>query len=100
MADFINVFEDTEAVYDTANIGALDGNGQYSHQATIIIHSYTDGISTEKDDVETIMDFDNDGIASVFITEVTAASSNIYGTFPKAWAAFCKIVAQVVKDNT
>lgn len=99
IADFINVFENTEAVYDTTDIGPLDGHGTYSHQATLIIHSYTSDFATETDDIETIMDFDNDGIAGLFITDVTVAN-NPYGSFPANWAAFCRAVATVVKDNT
>ena len=99
IADFINVFEDTEAAYDAANISLLDGNGVYSHQATLIIHSYTDNVATENDDIETIIDFDKDGIAGLFITDVTVAN-NPYGSFPAAWAAFCSNVATVVKGNT
>jgi hypothetical protein len=100
IADFINVFENTEAAYDVADIGALDGNGIYSHQASLIIHSYTDDISTLKYDVDTIMNFDKDGIAGLYITDVTMANNNPYNSFPKIWAEFCKIVAEVVQKNT
>ena len=99
ITDFINVFEDTEAAYDVADIGALDGNGVYSHQATLLIHSYTSGNSTEIKDIETIVDFDNDGIAGLFITDVTVAN-NPYGRFPKKWDFFVKNMARVVSGNT
>lgn len=98
LADYINVFEDTEAVYDTADIGALDGNGEYSHQTTIIIHSYSSDHSTEVDDIDTIVNWDNDGIAGLFITDVTVAN-NPYGSFPKAWAFFVQTIAGVVSGN-
>lgn len=99
IADFINVFENTEAAYDVADIGALDGNGIYSHQATLLIHTYTSGNETMTDDIETIIDFDNDGIAGLFITDVTVAN-NPYGSFPKAWTFFSKTMARVVNGNT
>lgn len=99
IADFINVFENTEAAYDVANISALDGNGVYSHQATLLIHTYTSGKATETDDIETIIDFENDGIAGLFITDVTVAD-NPYGKFPKDWAFFCKTMARVVSENS
>ena len=99
IADFINVFEDTEAAYDVADIGALDGNGIYSHQATLLIHSYTDGTSTMIRDIETILAFQNDGIAGLFITDVTVAN-NPYGRFPGNWKTFYENVARVVSKNT
>lgn len=98
IADFINVFEDTEAAYDVADIGALDGNGVYSHQATLLIHTYTSDEVTETNDIETIINFQNDGIAGLFITDVTVAD-NPYGKFPTAWAFFSETVARVVNGN-
>lgn len=86
-------------MYDGADIGALDGGGLYSHQATLIIHTYTDDLATEKDDIDTIIDFDNDGIVGLFITDV-AVANNPYGSFPAAWMAFCKRVAKLVRWNS
>lgn len=86
-------------MYDVTNVGLRDGNGIYSHQTSFIIHSYTDDLATEKEDVDTIMDFDKDGIAGLFITDLTTASGNPYSGFPKNWAAFCSHVASVVADN-
>ena len=99
IADFINVFENTVAAYDVADIGALDGNGIYSHQATLLIHTYTHNTAREIDDIETIMDFENDGIAGLFITDVTVAN-NPYGSFPARWTTFVSNVARIVGENT
>lgn len=90
-ADFINVFEDTEAVYDTANIGALDGNGVHSRQTTLIIHTYKSNLQTEQRDVDTIINTAHDAIAGVFITERTVAQ-NPYSAFPANWAQLCQYV--------
>lgn len=98
-ADYINVFEGTEAQYDAADIGALDGQGVYSQQTTMIIHTYTDNIATEQRDVNTIMNINNDAIAGLFITDLTVAQ-NPYGTFPTNWTQFTQAMAMVVKGNT
>lgn len=90
-ADFINVFEDTEAAYDVADIGALDGNGVYSEKTTLIIHTYTSSLATEERDVDTIIDSDHDNIAGVFITERTVAQ-NPYNAFPAKWNELCQYV--------
>ena len=94
IADYINVLENTEAAYDNADIGALDGEGDYSEQATLIIHDYTDGAKILKRDVDTILSFQNDDIAGLYITDRSG-----YTAFPTNWATFVSDVAAVVKKN-
>ena len=91
VADFINVFENTEAAYKAANIGALDGQGVYSEKTTLIIHTYTSSLTIEESDVDTIIDSDHDNIAGVFITERTVAQ-NPYSAFPAQWDKLCQYV--------
>lgn len=88
-ADYINVFEDTEAVYHRTNIPAL-ANG-HPNQSTLLIH--TDSLNVQKleQDVDTIIDIDYYGYAGVFITNRTVAQ-NPYGGFPSYWNALCKDV--------
>jgi hypothetical protein len=83
IADYINVFEDTEGVYDTANIGALDGDGVYHSQTTMTIHTYTGGSSTLQRDVNTILNVSNDAMAGLYITDLDE-----YDKIPDIWTEF------------
>ncbi|MCJ1264688.1 hypothetical protein MMC22_004562 [Lobaria immixta] len=85
-ADYINVFENTEAAYRTTDIDALVGD--HADQATLIIHTYQSNLQTEEDDVDTIIDT---GIVGVFISERTVAQ-NPYNAFPANWAQLCEYV--------
>lgn len=98
IADYINVFEDTEAAYDAADIGGLDVGGTRSQQTTLIIHSYTDDGTVEARDITTIMSVQNDAMAGLFITDIPA-SQNPYGSFPTAWTQFCANMSKVVSRN-
>ncbi|KAF2764262.1 hypothetical protein EJ03DRAFT_321482 [Teratosphaeria nubilosa] len=95
IADYINVFEDTEAAYDTADIGALDGEGKYHGQTTMIIHSYTDGADIVARDVNTILNVTNDAMAGLYITDL-----DVYSEFPTNWMGFVGQVAKVVEKNS
>ncbi|KAI9762868.1 MAG: hypothetical protein M4579_000221 [Chaenotheca gracillima] len=98
LADLINVFEDTEQVYRTADIGAVDGQGAYSQKTSLIVHTYTDGNSILSSDVDTILNLDHDAIAALFVTDLTVAQ-NPYGSFGSNWNAFVRDVATVVAAN-
>ncbi|MCJ1264690.1 hypothetical protein MMC22_004564 [Lobaria immixta] len=92
-ADYINVFESSEADYDVADIGVLDGYGVYASQTTLIIHTYQSNLQTEEKDVDTIIDIDHDGIAGVFITErIGTQNQDPYGAFPAKWTQLCNYV--------
>lgn len=94
IADYINVFENSETVYDSADIGALDGNGAYSQQTTLIIYGHSTSTSTLQRDVQTILSRKQDNIAGVYITD-----SNVYSQFGSDWQTFASDVAAVVKTN-
>ena len=94
IADYINVFEDTEAAYDTADIGALDGEGAYHAQTTMIIHNYADGPSIVRRDVDTILSFQKDAMAGLYITDL-----DIYSAFPTNFTGFVSEVAAVIGAN-
>lgn len=94
IADYINVFENTEAKYDSADIGALDGNGVYHAQSTMILYNYTDGSSILHRDVNTILSVKNDAMAGLYITD-----TDLYSQFPSNWTGFVSEVAAVVKAN-
>ncbi|KAK4549788.1 hypothetical protein LTR36_005089 [Oleoguttula mirabilis] len=94
IADYINVFEDSEAAYDIADIGALDGQGAYRAQSTMIIYGDTDESTTLHRDVNTILSSKNDDMAGLYITDKT-----IYSEFPGNWTGFVSEVAAVVKAN-
>ena len=94
-ADYINVFEDTEANYRKANIPALTDNNQtYTKKGTVIIHTYTSSSQQENDDVDKVIDTDppNYGLAGVFITDRTLAQ-NPFSAFPARWTDLVKWVA-------
>lgn len=88
-ADYINVFENTEAIYRTTNVPALAGT--YKEQATVIIHDYTSNLQQLETDVDTIIDSDIDDFAGVFITNRTAAENEYIG-FPSFWSQLCDYV--------
>ena len=94
VADYINVFENTEAVYDAADINALNGNGKFLQNSTLIIYGYTDGAEVLQRDVNTILSVQNDAIAGLYITD-----QNGYSAFPGNFATFVSDVAAVVKAN-
>ena len=94
IADYINVFENTEAVYDTADIGALDGDGSYHSQSTMILYDYTDGSNILQRDVNTILNQQKDAMAGLYIT-----NSDVYSSFGNNWNAFVDQVAAVVQTN-
>jgi len=94
IADYINVFEDTEVQYDSADIGALDGEGAYHSQTTMILHDYTDGASIMQRDVNTILNEKNDAMAGLYITDL-----GIYSEFPTNWMGFVSEVQTVVNLN-
>lgn len=94
LADYINVLEDTEAAYYRADIGALDGQGVYHEQSTMIIHSYTDGEEVLRRDVDTILNRRHDAMAGVFISDL-----NVYNRFPENWEAFVDAVETVMEAN-
>ncbi|KXL46180.1 hypothetical protein M433DRAFT_149440 [Acidomyces richmondensis BFW] len=94
IADYINIFEDTEAAYDSADIGSLDENGKYSSQSTMIIHSYTSGWSTMQQDVNTILSLQHDAMAGLYISNLDG-----YSNFPSNWTGFVAEVQTVVGAN-
>jgi len=93
IADYINVFENTEVAYDTADIGALDGEGTHYSQSTLILYNYTDGSELERD-VDTILSRQRDTMAGLYITD-----SDVYSAFGSNWDAFVAQVATVVLTN-
>ena len=94
IADYINVFEDTEAAYESADIAALDGDGKYARQSTMILHNYTGGKKMLKRDVETILGSKHDALAGLYITD-----SSGYTEFGSDWAEFVDDVGRVVRAN-
>ena len=94
IADYINVFENTEAVYDRTNIGALDGNGKYAQQATLLIYGHKSAAKTLNKDVNTILSSKNDAIAGLYISD-----KSVYSAFGSNWGTFVSDVAAVVKAN-
>lgn len=89
-ADFINVFEGTQAAYDDIpDNDTYYGNGLYREQATIIIHGYEGSLVDERADVDELMSPDKDGVAGVYVTERT---TDLYSFFPQSWAQFCGFV--------
>ena len=99
VADYINVLEDTEKAYYAANIGALDGNGVYSRQTTMIIHTYTSAASYVYSDVNTIGSYKNDAIAGLFITSIDPTKADPYATFSPLWTSFAAAMGNVTKAN-
>ena len=94
IADYINVFENSAAVYKRTSIGSLTGNGQFSDQATLIMYGYAGNAKALKKDVDAILSFQKDAIAGMYISD-----RNVYTIFPTNWATFVKDVAAVVKVN-
>ena len=94
IADYINVFENSDAVYRTANIGALDQNGVQSQKTTLLIYGYTETTATLQSDVNTILSNSHDAIAGLYISDKT-----VYSQFPTNWNTFVSDVAAVVKAN-
>ncbi|WPH02251.1 Hypothetical protein R9X50_00510700 [Acrodontium crateriforme] len=92
--DYINVFENTEAAYDTANIGALDGNGAHARKTTMLIYSHTTNSTIVKRDVQTIQRIQQDAIAGLYISDL-----NTYTKFPTNFTGFVAEVAAVVASN-
>ena len=90
-ADYINVFENTEAIFRNTPLDSLTGNGVYAGQSTLLIHTYQSNAQTEENDVDTLIDTDYDDIAGVFITERTVAQ-NPYSAFPARWTQLCNWV--------
>jgi len=94
IADYINVFEDTMAVYDSADIGALDGQGVYHAQTTMIIHDYTSDASVLQRDVKTILSSRHDAMAGLYVTDLS-----IYSKFPTNWLQLVGDMQTVVNAN-
>lgn len=94
LADYINVFENDEAAYDTVDVGSIDGNGVYASQSTLIIWGYSSGTAKLSTDVTTILSQAQDGIAGLMVTD-----KGNYNEFPANWDAFVAHVASVVSSN-
>ncbi|KAK0939620.1 hypothetical protein LTR29_008746 [Friedmanniomyces endolithicus] len=94
IADYINVFEDTEPKYDIADIGSLDGQGAYHAQTTLILYNYTDGSSIMQRDVNTILGVTHDAMAGLYITDL-----DVYNRFPTNFTGFVSLVNAVNKAN-
>ena len=94
IADYINVFENSDAVYRTANIGALDQNGVQSQKSTLLIYSYSESTATLQSDVNTILSNQHDAIAGLFLS-----NKNGYEAFGTNLNAFVSAVAKVVNAN-
>ena len=92
--DYINVFENPDAVYRTADIGALDQNGAQSQKATLLIYSYGESTTTLQSDVNTILSNQNDAIAGLFLSDAPG-----YQAFGTNLNAFVSAVATVVDAN-
>ncbi|TKA38988.1 hypothetical protein B0A55_13797 [Friedmanniomyces simplex] len=94
IADYINVLEDTEAAYDSADIGALDGEGEYHAQSTMILYDYTDGPAVLERDVGTILGVQRDAMAGLYVTDL-----GVFDRFPTNFTGFVGEVARVVEAN-
>ncbi|MCJ1312754.1 hypothetical protein MMC25_006430 [Agyrium rufum] len=94
IADYINVFEDTQTVYDEADIGFVDGVGTDSRQTTLIIYNYDGGSVILQRDVNTILDLAHDAIAGLYV-DPTAS----YLNFRANWSSFVSDVFAVVRAN-
>ncbi|TKA79115.1 hypothetical protein B0A55_02408 [Friedmanniomyces simplex] len=94
IADYINVLEDTEAAYDNANIGALDGEGEYHAQSTVILYDYSDGPAVLERDVGTLLGVQRDAMAGLYVTDL-----GVYDRFPTNFTGFVGEVARVVEAN-
>ncbi|KAK3624536.1 hypothetical protein LTR56_020976 [Elasticomyces elasticus] len=94
IADYINVLEDTEVAYDGADIGALNGEGKYHSQTTIILHDYASGPAILERDVSTILSTGRDAMAGLYITDL-----DVYNKLPTNFTGFAEEVAMVVAAN-
>ncbi|KAK5696717.1 hypothetical protein LTR97_008021 [Elasticomyces elasticus] len=94
IADYINVLEDTEVAYDSADIGALNGEGKYHAQTTIILHDYASGPAILERDVSTILSTGRDAMAGLYITDL-----DVYNKLPTNFTGFAEEVAKVVAAN-
>ncbi|MCJ1243818.1 hypothetical protein MMC30_001015, partial [Trapelia coarctata] len=99
VADYINILEDTKKAYYAVDIGALDGDGLYSQQTTMIIHTCAGAASTVYGDVNTIVSYNNDAIAGLFITSINPTRADSYGTFSTLWTSFTATMGNVTKAN-
>ncbi|MCJ1466774.1 hypothetical protein MMC07_005394 [Pseudocyphellaria aurata] len=88
-ADYINVFENTAAIYHGTNIPPL-ANG-HANQSTLLIHTDPSDLQTLEQDVDTIIDTDSYGFAGVMITNRTV-TENPWSGFPSYWDSLCKDV--------
>ena len=95
IADYINVFENSQAVYNTADIGALDGNGVYSQQTALLIYGHSGDSASLQRDVQTVLSYQQDAIAGLYISDLST-----YAAFPTNWNEFVSDVAAVVAANT
>ncbi|KAK4913680.1 hypothetical protein LTR49_018014 [Elasticomyces elasticus] len=95
IADYINVLEDTEVAYDGADIGALNGEGEFHAQTTIILHDYASGPTILERDVSTILSTTRDAMAGLYITDL-----DVYNKLPTNFTGFAREVAKVVAANT
>jgi len=91
VADYINILEDTKKAYYAADLGALDGNGMYSQQTTMAIHTYTGAASNAYNDVNTIVSYKHDKIAGLFITSIDPTRADPYAAFSNLWTAFSNL---------
>ena len=94
IADYINVFENADTAYWSANISALDDFGRYSTQSTMIIHDYVEGSKQLREDVATILSFEQDAMAGLYITDLS-----VYSEFPTDFMCLVGDVAKVVEAN-
>lgn len=94
IADYINVFENSEAEYDGLNVASLSEGGKYSDQSTLMIYDYDSGSRRLRRDVGALMSGQGKSVTGLYISD-----GNGYDAFPSNWNSFVKDVAAVVRRS-
>lgn len=95
IADYINVFENSEAALRTVNVTQLTGNGDYAEQSTMIVYGYTSGTQQLAEDVQDLLSVnDGEGVAGLSVSDL-----DTYAAFPTILNQFVADVDTVGQQN-
>ncbi|RMY72508.1 hypothetical protein D0863_04467 [Hortaea werneckii] len=92
IADYINVFENTEEVFDANGLAAFTGTGRYSSRSTVIINGHDGSMASLQSSVDMLLNRGYKSIAGLYISN----HDQLYDRFPEFWEEFVEVIAGFV----
>ncbi|KAI7152082.1 hypothetical protein KC349_g9152 [Hortaea werneckii] len=89
IADYINVFENTEEVFDANGLAAFTGSGWYSSRSTVIINGHDGSTASLQSSVDILLNRGYKSIAGLYISN----HNQLYDRFPEFWEGLVEAVA-------